>query len=278
MNGCAIILVGYDLEQTIYALGAYDLLANMAFFKEKILVWNGSKCLYHHITSIGSSWAVVSGSNINHEFSGWQEGISALSEDTSNYNYIVFANDTVARSDSPPRKAYLLPRLALYLKLSKAYDVVGLIHDSPWLGQQNDLGPHKITSWICTGCFAISGAFLARLGAIVDNSIECSKYLSVCTAELLLSENTSAAFRQHIDDWLSNPSNGWNKAVPKPWPECEYQKLQKKALMLLNEMMLSVKIRDLGGILYEPPFESYTFIHKLLRLPSRIFEILANVF
>lgn len=274
----AIILVGYDLNRTLYALGSYDLFASHIGPRHKVLVWNGSPSSIAHLAPNATSWYLVSGSNKNHEFSGWQEGLAVLSESSDVYRYIIFANDTIAREDSPTRRAHLLQRLARTITDRRLYDAVGLIHDSPRLGVGNDLGPHPIQNWLCTGCFAISGLLLSKLGGIIDYSMYCSEFTAINNEPTLLNNNTSLALKAHIEDWLSNVEHGWNKAIPKPWSSSEITYLRKKTLMILNEMMLSIKIRQAGAELYEPPFVLESTIERMRRVSVLLAKRLLNTF
>ena len=279
MKDCAIIVVGYDLGRSIYSLGAFGLLADSLGIQERILVWNGDQKCLSSLSLYATSWSLIPGSNLNHEFSGWQEGLAFLSRSLNNYRYILFANDTFARSDSDARKFLLLPSLALAISSSRHYDGVGLIHHCPALGLSGDLGQYHVVNWICTGCFALSGSVLCRLMGVVDYSSVCSAYISDSDEDIILNDKASEPLRKYISWWLADAANGWYKAIPCPRTADEISFLRKKSLMILDEMMLSIKIKEVGGDLHDPSTlnSRSNGMRALMRLPLQIIKRLSRL-
>jgi hypothetical protein len=272
MKVCALILVGFDLGRTIYSLGAFGVLADSLGIHERALVWNGDQNRQSDFSPFATSWALHAGSNLNHEFSGWQEGLAFLSRPLNDYRYIIFANDTFSRPDSDARKFSLLPKLALAITSSRLYDGIGLIHHHHALGLSGDLGQHHVANWICTGCFALSGSVLCRLKGVVDYSSVCLEYIADADEDIILNNKASKPLREYIDWWLADAANGWYGAISRPRMAEEISFLRKKSLMILDEMMLSIKIREAGGDLYDPValYSESHVVSSLMQLPLRI--------
>jgi hypothetical protein len=279
MKDYAIIVVGYDLGRTIYSLGAFGLLADSLGIQERVLVWNGDQECQTSFSLFAASWSLHLGSNLNHEFSGWQEGLAFLSKTLNDYRYVLFANDTFARHDSDARKFLLLPKLALAITSSRLYDGVGLVHDHSTLGLSGDLGQYHVANWICTGCFALSGSVLCRLMGVVDYSSVCSEYISDSDDDIILNNKASKALQEYIDWWLADAVNGWYRAIARPRTADEISFLRKKSLMILDEMMLSIKIKEVGGDLHDPAalYSGSNAMQTLMRLPFRIIKRLGKL-
>lgn len=274
MKDFAIIVVGYDLNRTIYSIGAFGLLADSLGIQERVLVWNGDQKYQFNLSSYATSWTLIPGSNLNHEFSGWQEGLDFLSKSLQNYRYVIFANDTFARPDSDARKFLLLPKLTLAITSSRLHDAVGLIHHHPTLRLSGDLGKYNVVNWICTGCFALSGSVLCRLRGVVDYSSVCLAYISDSDEDIILNNKASKALREYIDLWLADAANGWYNAIPRPRTTDEISLLRKKSLMILDEMMLSIKVKEVGGNLHDPSvlYCQANGLRTLMQPPLRIIK------
>jgi hypothetical protein len=252
----AVVLVAYDWERTIYTLGALDLLCNRLKVSERIIIWNNSKSKIGSLDLYADDWKVLHGSNKHYEFSGWQEGINYLSSQLHQFKYIIFANDTIARRNSDTRKSNFLYALEPIIVGNKEYEAIGLVHQSPTGISLLKIGEHRVGKWMCTGCFAINGSLLAKLGYRIDNSEISKQYLSANGNESLLNEKASTALKTHIEYWLSNQENGWHGAIAKPWDSRDLSVLRMKTLMIINELVLSSCIHSLGAKCFDPTMSS----------------------
>jgi hypothetical protein len=248
----AVILVAYDWERTIYSLGALDLLCNRLKVSEKIIIWNSSNTKTGSLELITDNWKLIHGSNKHYEFSGWQEGINYLSSHLHEYRYFIFANDTIARRNSDTRKSNFLCALEPIIVGNKDYEAIGLVHQSPTGISVLTIGELHVRRWMCTGCFALNGSLLAKLGFKIDNSDLSTQYLSTIGNENLLNEKASIPLKLHIEYWLSDQENGWHGAIAKPWNTRDLSVLRMKTLMILNELVLSSNIYSLGAKCYDP--------------------------
>lgn len=247
----ALILVGYSLYDTIYSLGAINLLAECLDIEHKILVWNNGYSLSDIDRLVSSNWRMHKGSNANHEFSGWQEGLACLPNAYYYYDYIIFVNDSLARSTSDTRRSNLLSSLVKSIQTSTQATAIGLIH-YPWNQPRYlELEGIRISSWLCTGCFALPGICLMKLDGIIDNSKTTESFVSR-SGKSILNDTCPISTKLHIIRWLTDVENGWYGALPLPHSEQDVLILRYKAKMILNELTLSARLARAGFQLYDP--------------------------
>jgi|688.fasta_scaffold195281_1 hypothetical protein len=247
----ACILVGYSLRDTIYSLGAINLLAEILGFEHKILVWNKGE-LPEDIDKLSrNDWQVHLGSNVNHEFSGWQEGLAILPNRPSKYDYVVFVNDSLSRFSSDTRKSHLLSSLAKSIKSRSKPAAVGLIHYPCDKSEYLELQSTQISSWLCTGCFALPGEYIKKINGKIDHS-SATELLISRSGKSLVNDTCPISTKLHIHKWLTDNENGWHAALPQPHSEQDLAILRDKAKMILNEFTLSAKLAQSGCLLHDP--------------------------
>jgi hypothetical protein len=117
----ALILVGYDLENTIRSLSILDIIIKEWPISRSILVLNSDN--YQEVKAAINidSWHVIRGSNNDREFSGYQEGLDVLRSLTSSdsFSNVIFANDTLAKRDSYLRSWMLERALDIFTSESR---------------------------------------------------------------------------------------------------------------------------------------------------------------
>ena len=281
--GNAIILVGYNLFDTVYTLGVLDALFEEIDFSEKVLIWNNANDHLSSLLPTHSTWSLIRGTNVHHEFSGWQEGLEKLQHNPSTFRYIVFANDTIASPRSDTRKSGLLKEIKRILACKSLNGAVGLLHHSAVSKHGIELDDTVITEWMCTGCFALTGSLIGRLQNRIDYSL-ASKSLIAQQEDLIVTHEASGTLSAHIENWLTNNVSGWYAARPYPLSDEDLIVLRNKALMVINEIVLSSKIKRTGATFYDPTRQSLKphFINRIrslmgLILPQRLYRRFARI-
>ena len=247
----ALILVGYSPKDTIYSLGTINLLAEILNIEHKVLVWNNHVVPSDIDGLVSNDWSVQPGTNKNHEFSGWQEGLAILPNTSSYYDFVIFANDSLARFSSDTRRSSLVSSLAQAIERGAQSTALGLIHYPSNQSGYLEIQGVRISSWLCTGCFALPGKYIDKLSQEIDNSSAINLYISR-TGNKFLSDACPLITKLHIYRWLTNVENGWHGAMPLPHSEQDLALLRDKATMILNELSLSARLAQEGFLFYDP--------------------------
>jgi hypothetical protein len=248
----AIILVSYDKDRTFTSLGILSLIADLSSVDEKILVCNNSRDDSFTYGSAAHGWKVIIGSNTSHEFSGWNEGLGALSANHSDYKWVLFANDTISRGDSYCRQSGLISAFARGISSKPKADVVGLVHAPLEQHRGMELYEEKVEYWVCTCCFIITRYALQSLNFTIDSDTHLSSLIGQDPSAEIISSNANDKLRRHIESWLTSKTNGWNAAIPPPHSNNELNILRAKSLMILKELSFSARIKSKKLSIYDP--------------------------
>lgn len=247
----ALILVGYSPKDTVYSLGTINLLAEILDIEHKVLVWNNHVVPSDIDALVHNDWSVQPGTNKNHEFSGWQEGLAILPNTSSYYDFVIFANDSLARFSSDTRRSRLVSSLAQAIERGAQAIAIGLIHYPSNQSGYLEIQGIRISSWLCTGFFALPGKYIDKLNQEIDNSSAIKPYISP-TGNNFLSDTCPVITKLYIHRWLTDVENGWYGAMPLPHSEQDLALLRDKAKMILNELSLSARLAQAGFLFYDP--------------------------
>jgi hypothetical protein len=118
-----LVLVGYRPAQTSAALDFCNRLFCWVPRRQRIMTANCPDLLRSTaITRRLRGWQVTAGSNRQHEFSGWQEGLDVLRADTSDGFGAILLNDTVNS-----HRHFSLARSAAFLAATLQRPASGLV-------------------------------------------------------------------------------------------------------------------------------------------------------
>ena len=239
----AVILVGYCEADTVESASIIDSLCKGFVHCEKILVWNKPGTDLPADSIGGSTWRVIIGSNVNCEFSGWQEGIQASPLPLASYDYVLFINDTLGRASSHARKSDLLIHLITHLRRKREKEAIGLLHCSNINSNVLEIDGDSVKEWLCTGCFALSSGAIAAIDSRIDYASKISHLISNADQQSILSGDCPRSTHEHITNWLTDTTNGWHNALPHPHSQDDLAALRRKATMILCELMLSAQLK-----------------------------------
>ena len=177
---------------------------------------------------------LIAGDNKNFEFSGWQKGLDYANENIK-YDYILFCNDSLRSYEHKVLEHQNLNKLiykscAENLFFGKRDAVVG--KDFNFMGYQTG-------SWVCTNVFA--GPAEIFKFANIDNSDLFDIDVIASDVDVFLNNHSIGKdLRNHIYVWLSYY---WHRKFDV---RSNLQLFKNKTKCILNEMLLTAKIKECG--------------------------------
>ena len=182
----------------------------------------------------------ISGNNSFLEFSGWQKGIDFVRNNDIYHDALLIVNDTFSYNSFLDR--WLINHATLECALQHN-SVIGKRVSLPLTGQimGNSLIPH-----IRTHMFLASRKVVDSLGSIVsidENIIERTFTSSYDPSLALFRKDApiSGEIKRYIFSYLVS---GWYRK--KPYTSQNFKNLKRKATSMVNSLLLSIRIRDLG--------------------------------
>ncbi len=231
----AYILAAYSREDTVKAIRSSDAIAEILQINTKLIVLN-SESLKQEPPSLLDNWTIIYGSNSNHEFSAWQEGLDFIQKARSHVDIFIFANDTIGRNQSEARNIDKLSFACRIINQSKD-EAVGFVGKFEKGADINILGFHA-KERLCTCLFSVSGSVMRKLDYKIDYQDVLHELLQpVFSRDQVASESCESGLRRHIEDWLLN--GGWHSSGSRPLSESEFYRLRSKCLCILNEIYFS---------------------------------------
>ncbi len=211
----------------------------------------------------GDGWHVgddnsfyLQGNNRDREFSGWQLGIDFLHERNIKCDVILFVNEAFESI----RPSYLEKRSVKWLTLKSMFlhAVIGYV-DTVW--EKGRINGRVSRIWVNTNCFFMPAALTYRLGDLVSiDSDAIANYLpekfpgyeSVFVDDAPIDR----VYRRRIIRWLTEEWHSRFELTDATWPL-----FRAKAIAILNEALLSIRIRDLGAPIL-PDSVPFFFLRK----------------
>lgn len=208
---------------------------------------------------------LIGGDNSSWEFSGWDRGLDFAKQNRIKFDVVLFANDSFFSygwSILENGAKYKLPDIAYRNKA-----IVGQLDTKNY--PMDALG-YDVSSWICTNAFFIHKE-------IVDKLVKVA-YLSDFDLDMIISKDfneeyflysniLSTSYREMLIKWLTSD---WHSKIVIS--EDNFDFFRKKARSMINESLLTARIRSLGYdvLSYGDIMNNYnnrkkkTFFHSLL--------------
>ncbi len=253
-----VIFLQYDTKK--YP-GAFDLL------KEYLSKLNQERLTYILINNkdegngsrnLDGNTIYLQGDNNNWEFSGWQKGIEFVRSRGIPFDVVLFADDAFEAAEPSYLRNHNLEWLILKCHLVKA--VFGLI-GTLWEGVQ--IYGKSSRAWLGTSAFFVPKEVVDKLSNVVsvdENSI--NTYLPKefpKTGEIFNPDAPiNRAYRDHITAWLTESWHSRFVLDESTW--CFFR---AKTKAILNESLLSVRLRDLGCLIL--PYDLPLFVFRKTR-------------
>ena len=257
------ILVVYTLENVSKSIAIIEEIGTSS----KILVVNNTSILNSIRSDIRlTNWIILSGSNSNAEFSGWQEGLNYILEQSLDHDCIIFANDTVN-----VHRCFTKFRLLLFChqiaRNSNAYIGTLLnIQNRKFFfleGSQNE-NKSLIKNYISTYLFSLDKLALVKLNYQIDYSNQLKSHINdySTTEQEFFAETISFSLRTRLVDWLFS-GTGWYKGGK--FTEQNRDMFRRKAICILNEFYLAHRSYKLN-IHLKDIFFRQNWLYKIDRL------------
>ena len=257
------ILVGYTLENVFKATAIIDEIGTSI----KILVVNNPTILNSlRLDNRLTNWIILSGSNINAEFSGWQEGLNYILEESLEHDCIIFANDTVNI-----HRCFTKLRLLLFChqiaRHRNAY--VGTLldiknknfyfYEDPYIDNK-----FLIYNYISTYLFSLDKSALVKLSYQLDYGNQLQSHINEYSTsdEDFFLDTISYSLKARLIYWLFS-GKGWYKGGK--FTEQKRDMFRRKALCILNEFYLAHRSYQLNINLKDIFFRQH-WLYKIDRL------------
>lgn len=252
----ALILVAYNPIKTLHAL-TFARRLDLAYPNlTKILVLNHpSLALNQEIRRQALGWSILSGTNDQHEISGWQEGLNHLIAYKGKQIPVLFLNDTVVSH----RYFSIFRLIALIWSINQATNeqLIGFIDWTP-RGMLYSINGLILPGWVSTYCFFLTPEALAKLKYTIwdKHQLEISVIGGPDTSKFF-GKNVSLDLQRHLCRWLF--VQGWYAAAPL----CaeNHDQMVLKAKSIIAEQWLTARCLA-AGIKIIDPFDKLTLLRK----------------
>jgi hypothetical protein len=267
-----VLFVQYDQKKYNYSFETlHQIISNDNQYNSKyIIIDNSIEQDYFEI--ISSDIFLINGNNSDREFSAWQKGIDKLNDLRLNYDLILLINEAfLVYNDS-----YLLKYLKISINRCLKYNAVVGIFDKDQHNRQLSVNNYVFSKWLRSNIFFVPKNIIERLQSLVfmtnsayDKIIpsvypnNIYSYKDCFTDDITINE----LFKQKIYEWLTNE---WHSKIVLNSETWNIFRIKAKAI--LNEALLTTKIRSLGYdiIWYAPKYIVY--YEKILRKIKKIFR------
>jgi hypothetical protein len=173
----------------------------------------------------------IQGSNVNHEFSGWQEGLDFIMQRQGVLDsaYFVFANDTIFKHRVFTEYRWRLFEAQIQENLPAGF----LCRHKSQFRILDTVGD----SWMATYLYGLDFNTLKKLNFRLDYGAKLEKLIPTDFTEQIF-KYLDPILAKHLSNWLFQ--GGWYNS--QPLSESNYVFFRKKALCILNEKLLTFKI------------------------------------
>lgn len=254
----AVIFLQYDSEKYPRAFEQLKMCLKKLIPKQVIVVLVNNRDEGDGSRRLDEKTTYLQGNNADWEFSGWQKGVNYLQENGVEYDVGLLVDDAFEAGGPSYLRNHNLRWLVLKCHVLNV--VLGEI-TTLWDRSIIDGGSARI--WIKTGCFFVPRAILSRLGTLVSvDETSLNKYLPEKfpgRADPFESDAPiNAEYRKHIVTWLTER---WHSKFALT--ETSWIFFRAKVKAILNEALLSIRIREMGFIIM--PCDIPVFIFTKLR-------------
>lgn len=201
---------------------------------------------------IGNNISLIGGDNTRREFSGWNSALEKLSENLEDYDVVnivtsAFENDYNGFYSKIGKDyfSYAADRPELVLSHIDAYpDAVRLFGRS-------------FQTWGCSKFLICSPKRIRRLDSFVASFSVDDFFASSAESPFKIDAPLSNNYKGHLKSWLTGdglPHGQWHSVFELS--ETSLEKFQAKAMSIIDEHTLSIRLRETGSKLVD-----YTWLH-----------------
>jgi len=214
-------------------------------------------------------WVALYGSNVDHEFSGWQEGLNYLSNTyaSDQADVVVFINDTVLDSFENRWTSKLAAKKVSRLTEHIDVHAGGQIVRSK-MGEVEIFGS-RVKNYVATNFFFLTFFAIGKIG-LINPEIDFDRYVEENFNSGMLKSSVPITYSVFYQEWLGFGRKGgigkWGKSKHLPFAAENFSALRKKLEMILRETNLTARL-NLHGIRIADT-RSNLIVRKLLRISS----------
>jgi len=219
-------------------------------------------------SNLGRKTVLLQGDNTEREFSGFQKGLDFVRENRLEYDVILFVNDSFEVHGPSYLSNHNISWLILKAYLVRA--VLGLVA-TRW--DKARIKGKTITKWLGTDCFFVPKVIVDKLGSLVSvDKISIGEYLPESFPGpddvFMATAPINSVYRESIINWLTER---WHSKFAIE--ESSWTLFRSKVKAILNEVMLYVRIRELGYMIlpYDIPLFAFTKIRGAFRRGKKVF-------
>ena len=250
-----LVLVSYralDLAQALKFCG--EALTGRPI-RRRLLVLNNPSL--RRAVQVGTSWEIVDGTNHLGEFSGWQEGLALLDDQSAG---VVFINDSVCTH----RRFSWARKESFSRSVRKSANAAFVGFRDRGQGEFSVAGMN-VNEWTSTYCFMLSTKGLELLG----RRLYQSDLVAACVPGGLDEERFFAELSTDLDAHLRRWLFGGGWYAGERLTEATAESMTFKAKCIIAEKLLSGRCKALG-IRASDPFQTYPFLQWLDRVDRRL--------
>jgi hypothetical protein len=193
-------------------------------------------------TRLGGDRTSIGGDNTWWEFSGWDRGIEFMAHDLPSFDFVHFATDAYEQLGAAFAERVNLPMLEA-LRFGPA--IAGHIDA---YNEPAGLFGCIVQSWVRSSYFFLRPAEVKALGSMVSVRDKDSLFTGDPARPLRPGSPVSGTLAAYLTDWLTGEGVGqgvqWHSRFELN--ERTLPLFETKAVAILNELMLSERLRSLG--------------------------------
>lgn len=227
---------GYRKERPVREL--HRILARLR--GRKTIVYIDNSATGQRPEEVGNREYAIGGNNTHFEFSGWQCGLDFLRNEQSLGDVCLLANDTLLSNSRYHR------RLLNQTAVECARNGRAIVGKRMTLGAEGDILGNPLIPYIRTHLFLMPTEVVAALGSLVsldDAAIE-RLFLRSFDPSIPLFRSDAPISKPIRDYIFFHLQSAWHRK--KPYTVENFADLRGKAISILNALLLSMRVYQLG--------------------------------
>jgi hypothetical protein len=241
-----VLFVQYDQQKYNYSFETlHKTISKDNTFNCSYMIIDNSIC-QNYFEKKTDDITIINGDNSEREFSAWQKGINTIKELNLNYDLILFINEAfLVYNDN-----YLLKHFKTAVRRCIKYNAVVGIFDKDEKNRSLSVNDYVFTKWLRSNMFFVPKIIMDKFQSLI--LITKSEYDKIIPLvfpnnissykDCFTSDNTiNELFKQKIYEWLTIV---WHSKIDLNNDTWNIFRIKAKAI--LNEALISAKIRSLG--------------------------------
>jgi hypothetical protein len=204
-----------------------------------------------HHESLGLGRTLIGAPNTQWEFSAWQRGVTWLGARMDDYDFIHLATSAFRMLNTRHLDRFDTAMLEAIRGRAAALGHIDYYDEAVTIGTAS--GDVSLRSWLRSSFVFLAPTELRLLGSPVSFDDPGAFFSGVPQAPFRADAPLSANYRQYITGWLTGPGTGqgveWHSRLQLS--NETLRRFEGKAMAILNEQMLSARLRAQGCALID---------------------------